>query len=235
MKNTYTLYFRVKDNNKETNVPLLSMDLVKMDEFTTNFFNCKDLYESLPNNIKEYIESKDKENIKELDQRLFISNEINNDIAILFNDDIDVLYVTLDELTEEILNNKMSLEEYQKVLLKSKLDSDVKGKYNFFKYLYENFVKNEKVKGMIDLYDTNKKFSNLKEDELFIAAIATDKDNIIVLCKKIGQYLETRRTLAIEFKKVNNKVSYDENKREIKTSLEKINKMIEENFNEFIK
>ncbi len=230
MKNTYTLYFKLKD---KTNIPLLNMGLIKMDEFTTNFFDCNDLYSNLPNCVKEYIKSKESD--KDLEKRFFISNETNNDIAILFNDDIDVLYVTLDELTEEILNNKMTIEEYQKVLLKSKLDSDVKEKYNFFKYLYENFVKNEKVKCMIDLFDTSKKFSNLKEDELYIASIATDKDNIIVLCKKIGQYLETRRTLAIEFKKVNNKVIYDENKRDIKISLDDINKMIEETFNNFIK
>ena len=53
---------------------------------------------------------------------------------------------------------------------------------------------------MIDTYDTKRLIPNLFKDELMIASIATDQDNIKVLCKKLSQNLETRRNIAFKYK-----------------------------------
>ena len=72
---------------------------------------------------------------------------------------------------------------------------------DFFEDVYNKFVKNKRIITMMDTYDVNKKIPTLKDDKLVIASIATDRDNIILLCKKIGQNMIDRRSLASMFKK----------------------------------
>ena len=86
-------------------------------------------------------------------------------------------------------------------ILRSKTNTAIKQKYDFFEDVYNKFVKNKRIITMMDTYDVNKKIPTLKDDKLVIASIATDRDNIILLCKKIGQNMIDRRSLASMFKK----------------------------------
>ena len=75
-------------------------------------------------------------------------------------------------------------------MLSSKMD---RKKYDFFKYLYNVYVKDKDILKMIDTYDVKRNLNNLDYDDTFIAAIATDETNIMVLSKKLSQTIESRR------------------------------------------
>lgn len=213
----YTLYF--KGTNKyghEHNFPIISLDLKSMDEYTSNYDGYMNLFNNLPNKVKEYIKNNlgykiNFENKDELKNLFFITdNDFNPIMDVLFNDNMDVLYIDEKELSNYIIKEKMSLSEFQLALFKSSLNK-VNNKYEFFKYLYETYVKDKKIACMIDVYDINRELPNLSYDELMIASIATDKNNIMVLCKKLGEQLESRRNLAFEFKKLFNKANKKNN------------------------
>lgn len=230
----YTLYFKgINKYGHEHNFPIISLNLKSMDEYTSNYDCYKSLFNSLPNEIKKYIKDNlgsmiDFDNENSLSEHFFITD---SDFApimqVLFENDIDVLYIDQDELTNLIISEKMTRLELQTIKLKSSLNK-AKNKYEFFKYLYETYVKDQKVACMIDVYDANREFSNLSYDELMIAAIATDKDNIKVLCKKLGQNLESRRNLAFRFKKLFSIIN-DKNSRI--TSFSSVNKRKNANIN----
>ncbi len=204
----YTLYF--KGTNKyghEHNFPLISLELNKLDEYTSNYDGYVSLFNALPKKIKEYIKNNlglmiDFKSEKVLKELFYITDDDFNPIMdVLFEDDIDVLYVNQEELLEKIIKEKMSMQEFYMAKLKSSLNKSG-NKYLFFKYLYETYVKNQRIACMIDVYDVNREFPNIPYDDAMIAAIATDKDNLMILCKKLGQRLESRRNLAFEFKKL---------------------------------
>lgn len=229
----YTLYF--KGTNKyghEHTIKLLSLNLKQLDEYTSNYKDFLELFNSLNDEIKIFIKEKlsykiDLSNNEEISECFFITDEDFSPIMdIIFESDRDVLYVTLDELTKMIINVKISPSDYQTIALKSKINEKVYIKYVFFKYLYNTYVLDKKISCMIDVYDTNKKFSNLAFDELMIASIATDKDNIMVLCKKLGQCLESRRNLALKYKKLYGKIKENSNIIEENSIMDRKNKNI---------
>jgi hypothetical protein len=202
----YTLYFKGRNKyGHEHNVPIISLDLKTMDEYTSNFNGYLDLFNSFPERVVNFI----KENLSYmielnsedvLSKCIFITdNDFSPLMDVIFKADEDVLTISEEELTKKIVSTKMSLSEFENALLKSSLNRH-NNKYEFFKYLYDAYVKDKKISCMIDVYDVARKFPNLSLDELMIAAIATDKDNIIILCKKLGQRLESRRNLAFRFK-----------------------------------
>lgn len=201
----YTLYF--KGTNKyghEYDFPIVSLPLRKMDIYTSNYKDYNDLFNSLPAKIKNYIENNlcyDKNG--KLENNFFITDDDFNPIMeVIFNDDIDVLYVTTKELEKLIINQKMSYIDFQKALMKTNSNSIYGKKYYFFKSLYEEYVKDKKILCMIDDYDVKKNLSNLDNDNIIIASIATDEGNIRVLSKKISQTIDTRRSLTFMFKKL---------------------------------
>ncbi len=204
----YTLYFKGKDENgNELNYPIISLELKKLDEYTSNYDGYVSLYNSLPNEVKNYIKDNlgyeinfdDDEKLKE---HFFITdNDFNPIMDVVFEDDIDVLYINQNELKDAIIKEKMSFSEINNAKLKTSLNK-AHLKYEFFKYLYETYVKKQKIACMIDTYDANHEFTNFSKDDVMIAAIATDKDNLMVLCKKLGQSLESRRNLSFKFKRL---------------------------------
>ena len=248
-KYDYTLYFKgINKYGHEHTMKLVSLYLRSLDEYTANYKNFKELYSSLDDEIKYFIENElshniDLENNEELSGCFFVTDEDFSPIMdVIFYEDIDALYITLDELTKLLVNNKMTFEEYQKILYKNHISNEAKSKYEFFKYLYETYVSNQKVICMIDVYETSKKFPNLKANDLILASIATDKDNIMVLCKKLGQLLESRRNLALKYKKLytvineNNKILELKNINERKKiNLDIIKSKQKSNFYEFKK
>lgn len=206
----YTLYFKGKNKKgKEMNVPIVSLELKKMDEFTTNYNNSYELFNDLPKAVKKFLKEEFCFDVDfESNNYFFISDtDFDPIMDVLYKEDSDILYVKQDELRNIIVTCKMTIGEYQDVLRK-KFNIKVQSKkYEFFKYLYDNHVKGTKLKSMIDTYDAKQKFPELSKEELLIASIATDRDNIFVLCKKMGQYLETRRNLALKFKQTFNIIS----------------------------
>lgn len=209
----YTLYFKgINEYRNEHNFPIISLDLKKLDEYTSNYDGYLSLFNSLPKEIKKYIKDNlgymvNFEKEEDLKDHFFITDEdFNPIIDVIFEKDIDVLYVEQEELESLIISKKMSFSEFQNAQLRSSLNKS-QSKYDFFKYLYETYVKDQKIACMIDVYDINKEFPNLLYDDAMIASIATDKDNIIVLCKKLGQNLESRRNLAFKFKKLFNVIN----------------------------
>jgi len=61
----------------------------------------------------------------------------------------------------------------------------------------------------MDTYDTKEAFPNLTGEKLMIASLASDKDNLIILLKKIGQTPEGKRLVALEYKKLYKKIKGD--------------------------
>ncbi len=205
----YTLYFKGKSKyGHEYDFPIISLPIKEMDAYTSNYKDYCDLFNSLPQEIKDYIKDNLSSGISldknaDLESNFFVTDlDFNPVMKVIFNDDIDVLYITPKELESLLIEQKMSYAEFQKALMKTNSYSNCKKKYYFFRYVYDNYVKDKKILCMIDDYDVNRAFLNFSYDELMTAAIATDRDNIIVICKKIGQFLQTRRNLAFEFKKI---------------------------------
>lgn len=242
----YTLYF--KGTNKyghEYNFPIVSLPLKKMDMYTSNYKDYNDLFESLPTKIKNYI----KDNLcndlnSKLENNFFITDDDFNPIMkVIFNEDIDVLYVTPKELEKLIINQKMSYIDFQKAIMKTNSNSISGKKYCFFKSLYEEYVKGKKILCMIDDYDVKKNLSNLDNDNTIIASIAVDEGNIRVLSKKISQTIETRRNLTFMFKKLFSNldnsgrlISYEKlkDRKNADINIEEILDNINLNFNHFI-
>ena len=204
----YTLYFKGKNEyGHEHNIPIITLELKKLDEYTSRYNGYLELYKSFCEELRNYIEENfnymiDFNDEKSLSEHFFITdNDFNPIMDVIFKGDSDVLYISQNDLIKLILDKKMSFQEFQMAHLKSSLNKSG-SKYKFFKCLYQTYVKDQKVSCMIDVYDVNRAFLNFSYDELMTAAIATDRDNIIVICKKIGQFLQTRRNLAFEFKKI---------------------------------
>ena len=220
----------------------------QLDEYTSNYKDFLELFNSLDGEIKKFIKEElsykiDLDNNEEISGCFFITDEDFSPIMdVIFKNDNDVLYISLDEMMELIVKIRINVCDYQTIALKSKIDEITYSKYAFFKYLYNTYVLDKKIACMIDVYDTNKKFPNLAFDELMIASIATDKDNIMVLCKKLGQHLESRRNLALKYKKLCGKIEEKSNiieennildRKNKNINIEKIKENIFENFEEF--
>lgn len=209
----YTLYYKSdKDFGKNIEMPILTCNLREMDKFTTCFKNYFDLYNSFPLKLKNIIinNSKDVSNVG-LKDNLYIQDEDKKyKIEFLFSGDEDVLYITPSEINKILLNIKMNLKEFQSTLLKTCTNKENKEKYKFYKYLYNTYVKNKEVIKMIDLYDIEESNNNLSVDNKYIAALATDKTNILVLSKKLEQDDYYKRDLTLNIKKLYK--SLDKNK-----------------------
>ena len=208
-KKKYTMYYRGKNKYMhEHDIPIISLELKSMDEYTSNYKDYVELLKHLPIEIYEFIKKElsygiNIDNNDDLKECFYITdNDFNPIMDVIFEDDVDVLYITPFELVNLIVREKMTHQEYQSILLNINSKEKVDNKYAFFKYLYDTYVKNQKVECMIDVYETNNVIPNLSSYDLLVASVATDKDNIIVLCKKIGEFDETRRNLALKFKKL---------------------------------
>lgn len=205
----YTLYFRGQNkygHNHE--YPIVSLYLKDLDMLTSNYIDYVDLFNHLPLVVNKFIKKElgcniDFENNDSLERCFFIAdNDYTPIMNVIFEDDIDVLYIESKELSNLICKVKMSYPEFQNTLLNISTSTIDKKKYEFFKYLYETYVKNYPILGMIDTYDVKRNMINLDYDNTFIAAIATDNSNIMVLSKKLSQTIESRRNLAFVFKKL---------------------------------
>ena len=205
----YTLYFRGTNkygHNHE--YPIVSLYLKDLDMYTSNYIDYVDLFNNLPINVNTFIKNElgcgiDFTNNDDLERCFFITDYDYTPIMnIIFEDDIDALYVTPKELTDLICKIKMSYSELQGTLLNITNSGIDKKKYEFFKYLYNTYVKDQPILGMIDIYDVKRNLINLNYDNTFIAAIATSIDNIKILSKKLSQTIESRRNLAFVFKQL---------------------------------
>ena len=169
-----------------------------------------------------------------------IIDENDEENYILLSNDIDVTYVTPDELISQIVNNRIDYNDLMDCF-KGSPKSINKKRYAFFTHLYENYVKDKKILGMMDTYDVKERFPMLEGERLIISAIATDKDNIILLTKKIGQKSKDRRNLAYEYKKMvadldsKAKVLDEKLVSKRKVYLDNIDSVILKNFEEFKK
>lgn len=206
----YTLYFRGTDKNGNNHdMPIVSLPLKELDKYTSNYEDYNELFDNFPEEIKEFINNNLLYKNKNLNECFYITDYDYTPIMdVIFKKDSDVLFIEPNELEKLIEKNIMSSEEYSKSKLKSLNYNNVKKKYNFFSYLYYTYVKNNKIKCMIDLYYVN----NKQDDDSYIKAIATDRVNLLVIIKKLSQKLESRRNLAYEFKKIlepNNIISED--------------------------
>lgn len=112
-------------------------------------------------------------------------------------------------------------------MLSSKMD---RKKYDFFKYLYNVYVKDKDILKMIDTYDVKRNLNNLDYDDTFIAAIATDESNIMVLSKKLSQTIESRRNLAFQFKNLFNTLNSNQKLIDYSKMIERKNKDLDMDF-----
>ncbi len=208
MTKKYTLYFKGKNKEKkEFDYPIISLSLKDMDLYTSCYKDSMDFFNNLPSEVKDFITQElsyeiNLDKASSLNDRLYIMDEENKTVIdIIFNYDIDALYANEEELEDAILNKLMTFDEYQKSLLKTNVSLELKQKLDFFARLYNKFVKNNKIECMIDDYDIKRRIVNYKKDDVLTAAIATDKDNLLMLSKKLFQTSEKRRMLAMEYKK----------------------------------
>ena len=116
----YTLYYKCNDKkNNEINYPIISLDLKAMDKYTSMYDSYKDLIENLPLEVKEFI----KENFENENNNstMFITDSDFFPIMdVIFKKDSDVLYINEDELKSCIINIKMDVLEFQKILLNTR-------------------------------------------------------------------------------------------------------------------
>lgn len=242
----YTLYFKgINEYGHEHNIPIICVNLRQMDEYTSRFNNYLDLFNSFPIDVKKFIKYEFKKDIdfndnKCLGEHIFITDsDFDPIMEPVFKDNDDILYVTPDELIEKIVCMKMSASEYQNSLIMINKNNKLQKRCEFFTYLYNTYVKGKKISCMIDVYDASKNFPNLDSDDLLIASIATDKDNIIVLCKKLGEEFESRRNLAFKYKALfnyingNKKMSFKNSSNKI--NMDEVSDAIEYNVNKFLK
>lgn len=235
----YTLYFKMNNEyGHEKNIPIITLDLKSMDKFTSRYESYVSLFNSFPFDVKKFIfehmdNKLDLNEENQMKERIFLEDQNHEKSFILLSNLLDVIYVTPNELTNLILNEKMSFVELEHTFLRSKASSNVKKRYDFFKYLYETYVKDKKIICMMDSYDISKKLPMLKDDNLIIAAIATDKDNLILLSKKIGQKSKDRRNLAYKFKEL--RVSINKKEPLIDTDLISSRIDSKNNYDELIK
>lgn len=213
----YTLYFKGQNKyEKEYSLPIISLSLKLMDRYTSNYSNYSELYRCLPKEVRNFIKTNISYNVdlrsnNDLKNCFFITDDDFTPIMdVVFSHDVDILFLNTKELTESLVNEQMSPIDFRRSYLKSKRETNLKYKYDFFKYLCETYVKNFPVESMIDTYDAKLEFPNLNKDELLIASIATDRTNLLVLAKKLGQYLESRRNLAFALKKLHRKLNVDD-------------------------
>lgn len=204
----YTLYFKGKNKYGHYHeLPILTADLKTMDLYTCNYINYVDLFENLPINVRQFIKDElsygiNLGNNNELKELFYLINSDNNKEELLFNDDIDIVYINSLEVVELICNAKMTYKNFQNVVLNMTPSLYEKKRFEFFKYLYNKHVKRKELAKMIDTYDIEKFFGNLDEDNTLIASIATDHNNILVLCRKISQTDEGKRDLATKYKRL---------------------------------
>ncbi len=196
----YTLYFKGEDRfNHKFDMPIVSLPLKELDIYTSKYENYNELFEALPEEIKSFIN--EEFDINDLDDKFYITDyDFCPIMNVIFKKDSDVLFIEPKELRKLLENNVMSVEEFQKSRLRSIRQNKLCKKYEFYSYLYNTYVKNSKVKCMIDLYYVSRKEAK-DEDLKYIEAIATDKVNLLVLSKKLSQTEEARRNLTYEFKK----------------------------------
>lgn len=203
----YTLYFRGKNKYGHIHeVPIVSLRLKNLDMYTSNYIDYVDLYNNFPISVATFIKQElgfdiDFESNDDLERCFFIAdNDYKPIMSVIFEDDIDVLYVEPKELSDLICKVKMNYSDFHRTLLNISTSTVDKKKYQFFKYLYETYVKESPILKMIDTYDVKRNLVNLNYDDMFVAAIATDSSNIMVLSKKLSQTIESRRNLAFSFK-----------------------------------
>ena len=227
----YTLYFKGTGKSKEKyDFPIVSLALKQMDMYTSNYEDYLDLFNCLPVKVSNFIKHElsygiNLNNNDDLSNCFYITdNDFKPIMDVIFKRDMDVLYIEPKEFDEIMLSQKMSYSEFQSAMLKSNVNSNIKNKYDFFKYLYETYVRNKKITCMIDDYDTKNNLRNLDDENILIASIATDKDNLIILSKKLSQNKEARRNLTFKFKKYLYKekslISYEKIKNKINKSLD---------------
>lgn len=236
MKNKYTLYFKGKNKyGHDKELPIISLYLNQLDTYLSNYTNYVDLFNNLPVEVSSFIDFEFGGNINfednnDLVKHFYIKNESNVLLSdTIFEKDIDVLYINSKELTDLICNLKMSYSDFQSAILNISSSYENNSKYEFFSYLYNTYVKDKPILGMIDTYEINHNFGNLNRDDIFIAAIATDVTNIKVLIKKISQTVETRRSLAIRFKTLFIELNKDKMLIDYSTILERKNKDLDMN------
>lgn len=228
MGKKYTLYFNlINKYGHSYNLPLLSLDIKSMDIYTSGYKNYSELFNCLPNKINSFIRENIKEDVElnsndDLEKLFFITDsDFKPMMNVLFQNDIDALYIENKEIEEFLINKVMTFDEFQKAMLKTNCISDLKDRYNFFKYLYNSYVKNKKISCMIDSYDVKKSMFLHNESNYLIASLATNKENLIILSKKLSQTIETRRCLALDIKKYFNNEKLISDKK-IKTRIKMI-------------
>ena len=210
----YTLYF--KSMNKYGHIfmiPILSMSLKELDKYTSNYNNCLSMYNCLPNELKIYAASITNGKINLGDEKYleecFVLMGDDKVLPIIFRGDADVTYITPKELKDEIKSVMMNEIEFKQALIGSNDNANLKLRYGFFEYLYEIYLRDKDVIKMMDTYDASEMFPTLKGDKLMIASLATDRDNLIILLKKIGQTSEGKRDVAIRYKELYSKIKGD--------------------------
>lgn len=202
----YTLCFKAKNKfGYYHEIKLIKADLKTIDLYTSNYVNYVDLFNNLPSSVKSFIKEELSYNLnlndnKALEECFYIMEF--SDFKLLFKDDLDIVYITALEIAKLICKEKLSYKSLGRVIINMNPTKKEKETYEFFKYLYEKHVKKKELLKMIDTYDIKKNYNKLDNDNTLIASIATDKDNILVLCKKISQTDEARRALAIMYKKL---------------------------------
>ena len=215
LRKNYTLYFKgINNYGHDFIIPIINLSLENMDKFTSNYNNYAVMFRCLPNNLKKYISSiiNKKSNLESnefLKDCFLLLDDDGNENNIVFHEDVDVIYITPSELKEEIKSVMLNKFELQKAVISIRKTGDLKYRYDFFEFLYKTFLKEKEVIKMMDTYDTKEAFPNLTGEKLMIASLASDKDNLIILLKKIGQTPEGKRLVALEYKKLYKKIKGD--------------------------
>lgn len=193
-----TLYFYGRDKYGHDNkIPIFMGNIKTIDEYVAYCESYTMLFSFLPDAAKDLIKNNfcygiDIGNNESMSKhfKLFKAGT-NGEVRLIFKDDEDVLYCDFNDIIRIAKELVMSESQYNVSRLKIKSAQIELIKYDFFKRLYETYVKETNLIKTLELQG---------DDESKIHSIATSFENIKIIIYNAWQRTHTKRDLSWMFK-----------------------------------
>lgn len=189
-----TLYFYGKDKYGHSNrIPIITGNIRAIDEYVAYCESYTMLFSFLPDAAKDLIKNNFCDGIdignNECMSKHFKLFKLgtNDEVRLIFKDDEDILYCDFNDVIRIAKELVMSESQYNVSRLKIKSAQIELIKYDFFKRLYETYVKGPSLIKTLELQG---------DDESKIHSVATSFDNIKIIVYNAWQRTHTKRNLA---------------------------------------
>ncbi len=200
-----TLYFYGKDKYGHTvTIPLIIGNTRMIDEYVAYCINYTMLFNFLPDTAKELIKNNFCDKVTTDDNECMskhfrlVKAGNTKPLRFIFKNDEDVLYCDYNDIIRIVSEWVMSESEYNNSKLKSGANEISLIKYDFFKTLYETYVKPMNIDRMLELKG---------DDEGSIHSVATSEENIKIIIYNAWQKTHDKRRIAWMVKDVLTKLN----------------------------